>query len=496
MMSKKPSLKINAMSNWASLGVNILIGLFLTPYIIKNLGKQGYGMWILVGSFIGYYGLLNLGVGSAITRYIARYTAQKEANKLNEVASTSLVMFCVTGAIAIFLSFVFSGIIADFFEVSLVDRPDFIRLIRIVGIATGISFPCGVLGACISAREHFVALNIITILRSILRSLLVVVFIKSGLGVVGVGLAPLIATSFTLLFTILLFYKYASDIKLSINFANLKSLKVLLMYGGVTTIIAIADILRINIDSFVIGKFVSLDAVGVYGVAALIIGYLVRIIGSANSVLNPRFSSLDGLNDKAKIEVLLMRSLKVSSFLGFSLVLMTISFGPKFILLWAGSEYSEAIPVLTVLCVSYAFALVQNPGIPLLFALNKHKYYALFTVIEGFLNILISIILVFKYSILGVALGTMISMLVIKILVMPYYIARTINVPIMRYISCILPYAIISSIIFVILRWSNFTEYSLNLTIFKYVMILLFSCLVIVLLMLTGLKNEFFKKSR
>ena len=41
---RRPSLKINALSNWASLGVNIAIGFFLTPFIIRHLGKTGFGI--------------------------------------------------------------------------------------------------------------------------------------------------------------------------------------------------------------------------------------------------------------------------------------------------------------------------------------------------------------------------------------------------------------------------------------------------------------------
>ena len=91
-MKKRPSLKINSISNYASLFVQIAVGFFLTPFIISHLGQTGYGIWVLVGSFVGYYGLLNLGVSSAIVRYIARYSAQKNTSSLNETANTALVM--------------------------------------------------------------------------------------------------------------------------------------------------------------------------------------------------------------------------------------------------------------------------------------------------------------------------------------------------------------------------------------------------------------------
>ncbi len=64
----KPSLLINALSSWAGLGVNIVVGLLLLPFVVAKLGQTGYGVWMLVGSIIGYYGLLDLGVSSAVSR--------------------------------------------------------------------------------------------------------------------------------------------------------------------------------------------------------------------------------------------------------------------------------------------------------------------------------------------------------------------------------------------------------------------------------------------
>src|SRR5512133_4001154 len=139
-MARRPSLKMNAISSWIVLAVHIVTGLALTPFIIRSLGRTSYGIWILVGSFAGYYGLLNLGVTSAMTRYISRYTAQKDSKALNEVASTALTMFSITGALAILLSFALASVLADFFRVGPTDRAAFLQLVRILGITTGIGF--------------------------------------------------------------------------------------------------------------------------------------------------------------------------------------------------------------------------------------------------------------------------------------------------------------------------------------------------------------------
>ena len=65
----------NVGSSWSSLGANILVGVFLSPYIVHRLGDEAYGVWVLIFSLTGYYGLFDLGIRSSIVRYVAKYSA-------------------------------------------------------------------------------------------------------------------------------------------------------------------------------------------------------------------------------------------------------------------------------------------------------------------------------------------------------------------------------------------------------------------------------------
>src|SRR5260370_41004556 len=76
-MKKLDKIEIlkNVGSSWFSLGLNILAGLFLSPYILHRLGDAAFGLWVLVFSITGYYGLFDLGIRSSIVRYVASYSA-------------------------------------------------------------------------------------------------------------------------------------------------------------------------------------------------------------------------------------------------------------------------------------------------------------------------------------------------------------------------------------------------------------------------------------
>jgi len=437
-MEKKPSLIINAASNWFALGINVAIGFFLTPFIIRYIGKSGYGIWTLIGAFVGYYGLLNIGVNSAITKYIASYSQENKLKNLNEVVSTALTMFCTTGIIAILISFVMAGTIADFFQVLSEERSGFVKLLWILGITTGISFPSSVFAATITAREHFVASNIIIIATSLLRAGLTVVLLISNWGLIGVGFASLAANFMGILANFFLFRLYARDILLKLAFVNSRTLKKLIVYGSFSTIIIIADNLRTNIDSLVIGKWVSLEAVGIYGLAALVIRYMVICIGASMNVLTPRFVSLDASDNLTQLRELFQKSLFYSAYISFGMATLAILFAKTFIRLWVGTGFDQSATILTILVIAWTTDLAQNPGVWLMYALNKHRFYAYLTLIEGTINFVLSIILAPRYGIIGVAMGTFIPMVGIRLLIQPLYVSKIIKMKITDYLRLFL----------------------------------------------------------
>lgn len=447
MTKKRQSLKISAISNWISLLVQVATGFFLTPFVIKHLGQSGYGIWVLVGSFIGYYGLLNLGVGSAITRYIARFSSQQDTKSLNETANTALTMFCTTGSLVILLSFFIASPLSRFFQIAPEQLGEFKRIVLVLGIATGLSFPSGVFAAMITARERYVAVNVVNISATLLRSGLTVVILLSGHGLAGIAYPTLAATVISIIAFVMIAKTVMPEFKLQTKFIRLDALKMLLVYGSFTTVIAVADLLRLKIDSIVIGKMIGMAEVGIYGVAAFLIQYMLSIVASGMGVLAPRFASLDGSDNRGELKETFLLALSISSFISCGVALLLLLFGRAFILLWVGKDFTAAVPVLTILTVSYAFALSQNPAISLMYALNKHRYYAVVTMIEAIANILLSILLARQYGIIGVALGTAIPMILIKFFVQPIYVSRIIELRLREYAKMLAPSFAVSMMI-------------------------------------------------
>src|SRR6266705_3120457 len=87
----------NVGSSWFSLGVSILVGVFLSPFILHRLGDTAFGIWVLIFSVTGYYGLFDLGIRSSVVRYVSKFTATEEDEELAKIVITSLFSYSCIG---------------------------------------------------------------------------------------------------------------------------------------------------------------------------------------------------------------------------------------------------------------------------------------------------------------------------------------------------------------------------------------------------------------
>ncbi len=87
----------NAAASWLAFAAQIAVAFFLSPVLVHRLGDQRYGIWSLVESILLYLMLFDFGVAASVVRYVARFEAQRDLERLNRIFSTSLCIFGVTG---------------------------------------------------------------------------------------------------------------------------------------------------------------------------------------------------------------------------------------------------------------------------------------------------------------------------------------------------------------------------------------------------------------
>jgi O-antigen/teichoic acid export membrane protein len=128
----------NIFSNWASYLVTAVIGFLLAPVVVHSLGNTGYGLWTLVVSLTGYFGLLDLGIRSSVGRFVVRYLALNDEDNVNRTASTAFAILAAGGTLALLATLIVVNFLFGNFKV----EPQFMSAGKTALLITGVNMSC------------------------------------------------------------------------------------------------------------------------------------------------------------------------------------------------------------------------------------------------------------------------------------------------------------------------------------------------------------------
>ncbi|HEY3198656.1 MAG TPA: oligosaccharide flippase family protein [Nitrospirales bacterium] len=412
----------------ANLAAQIVVAFFLTPFVIHCLGDRMYGLWALVGTFIGYYGLLDLGLGNAVSRYIARALGKGEREECGRVFSAALQLYVTLGAVVTAVTVVLA-FLSPLFAQSPQDAALFWKVILILGFSVALSFPVNVYGGLLSAELRMDSVALTEILTLLLRTGLVVAVLMGGGKILALAWVSFLSGVPRMAAYVALSRRQCPWLRFCVQPWFGQWTKTLLFYGAFALVAQVSDQLRFNADALVITAFVGLAAVTHFRIAALMVSCFMNLMIGLVGTIQPWFSRMDGVGDYRAIKTRFLFAIKLSmcvaGFVGFGFVF----WGKPFIQRWMGPFYLDAYPCLVVLTLGYIAALGQSPSTILLYAISKHKFFALMNLAEGIANLVLSVWLVKPLGIFGVALGTFIPMLLTKLIVQPLYVCRVSFVP-------------------------------------------------------------------
>ena len=415
----------------------VVVSFFLIPFIIQSLGDRLYGFWTLVATFVGYYGLLDLGLSSAVNRHIAAAIGGRDTEQCNRIFNTGLLLYSGLGFVALLVS----GLLAGLASVIWYDPKEasiFWKVILILGANMAVSFPRRVFSGILTAELRHDIIAMIQLLSMILRSILTVAVLLAGYKLVALAWVILISELPQLFLSVYFAKRAVPTLRFDPAYWERGAARALFSYSSFAFIYHVGDGLRFQVDAFVVSAFVGLSAVTHYRIASVITQYFVTLLVAMTSVLQPLFSRQDSAGEQDELRKTLFFAMRVSIWLSSFVSFGLIAWGKPFIQRWMGPEYLDAYPCLVILVLGWTFALWQNVSLQVVFGIAKHRTFALQNCIEGGCNLLLSLLLVRDFGLIGVALGTFIPMTVMKLLIQPILVCRVISIQYSEYMRTLI----------------------------------------------------------
>lgn len=428
MTHLRKQLGRNVWTSWVGYIVRIVISFLFVPYITSTLGDARYGVWVIVFQTINYFSLLDFGLEKALVRFISKYIGQRATDRINQVLNTTFALYLVIGSIIIVGAWLVSTLLFGYFKIPdpALEAEGRYALI-IIGVYMGTRLYMLPFAGSLGGFQRFDIANGLYIVEDIIRTLVMVALLATGHGLVWLATAILGVSLLRQIVAIIWARALHPEIRFSFSDANKETAHELFDYSRVTFGITLGWLVIYNTDSVLLGLMTSAAAAGVFAPAAQMMLYLRNAVNVVASPLTTAVSQLESQGNMEAIRRIYLKGIRYTAFFSFFAAVGVIRYGKYFIDLWLVDEFFGAAEVMRILAVGSAFFIPQIIGNAILYGIDKHKYLFRVVMIEAALKLLLSIFLVPKYGMVGMAYASTIPQMLLYVSLYPVLIGRALS---------------------------------------------------------------------
>ncbi|MDD4749911.1 MAG: flippase [Methanosarcinaceae archaeon] len=394
--------------SFISLATAAFSHMLLRMILGRTLGPSGLGVYSLVFT-IYLFGMqfAGFGIGSGLTRYVAEF--KDEDHKVKEYVSSGFFGTLINGLIVTVALY----LVSDFIARSVFHNVEMGKLIKITAFCLPfISIQKMVLGT-LNGLHRMKSYAIITIIQNGLVLFLSVYFVLVlNTEVKGAILGLVISTIITGLISIVFIKEFIS----AFSFSFSKAFKDLIWYGYYTVLADSIGMVNTQIDSLMLGHFLNAEIVGYYAVAIIFVNGLALIPNSVHIAVAPYIAYFYGKGEYEKTAKFIKKIILYMAILIIFISILLIFFGKTLIIFLFKKEFLLAYFPLLILLIGKIIYLpihAVDCAIPNIGKVNIMYKIALSTAI---FNVIFNIILIPKYEIMGAALATSISLIILSLL--------------------------------------------------------------------------------
>jgi O-antigen/teichoic acid export membrane protein len=423
----------NVASSWTGLAVNVAVGFFLSPFILHRLGDDAFGLWVLIFSLTGYYGLFDFGIRSSLVRYVSKFQATRDVDQLSRLINTTLFSYGCLGFL-LMIPTVVGGLYVDrLFHIPSAFLRDARILFFMVGTCLALGFPLGVSGGILEGLQSFYVLSWTNIVSTLLRAVLIVVALAHGLGLITVAFITVALPLLTSAARAVIAQRLL-PIRYHWRYIDRNAFKQVANYGSVTFMIIVAGRLRFKTDAVIIGTFLSASAITYFTIGSRLVDYATEVVSSLAQIFTPMSSHFHAVGDYERLRKIFLTGNRACALVMFPICVSLVVAGKSVIEAWVGPRYLSSYIVLLILLIPTTVYYAQSTSNRILFGMSLHKSLAIVVLIEGIANVVLSIALIRPLGIIGDAIGTAIPLLGTSLIFLPRYLCRTLQVPLRTFV--------------------------------------------------------------
>lgn len=377
-----------------------------------------------------------MGLDSAINRYIPVCLANQDSRGIDKVLSSSYYFSLAVMAAILCFSVVIYLNLGNWFEI----QPELIKsaswLVLIVGCSFALIVPLQRSSAVLSGLQRYDITNAIELSLLLARTLLLVVMLAHGYGLLTVG--AIFGASEILMRLLQFFFsrKLLPHNSIALKDFDFRLLKEMAFYGTNTLLYTMAVLILTKSSSIIIGIFLGTAQIGHFSVAIAAVLILSTFCQVFSRAIKPAVSDLDARSDNRKIKELSFLAQKYSLLMLIPASCFLIVMGADFLRVWLGQTIQDAttLDLMGKILVIYAMAhfvrLAQQSNFVVLVGRGEHKVFGISMLITAvsFVASAVVCLKVFKMGLLAVAWCNFVPVVLFLGVFLQFYFNKKMNI--------------------------------------------------------------------
>ncbi len=451
-LSGRNRMAWNVIASWMGHSVFVIAGFFLPRIIDRHLGQVGLGIWDFGWSLVSYLGIAQVGVGSSVNRYVAKWRAQRDTEALNRTVSSVMFLQAIIAVVVLVITAVGTWMVPSLLNAQLggyVDDARRVVFLLGLGVTAQMAFNpyVGVITGCHRWDLH----NAINAGMYGVTAVAMAVAVSLGGGLGSLAAVNLAGTVTAEVVRAVAAHRVCPELRLSWKSVSWGEARVLLTFGGKTVIGTLAGILLYQTNSVQIVSLLGAGSLAMFSRPLSLVRQTATFVTKFAFVLTPTASSLHAAGDEVGLRELLIKSCRGCAFLSIPPLAFLSIMGDPILRLWMGPHYALGV-LVAVLALGHLPAIVHQPIWNILIGMNLHGRIAIAGLVAGIVSVAACAIALgpLQGGLIGAALSLTIPIVLTNFIYTAGYACRVLKLSYLRFLrevwgtplACGLPFAL------------------------------------------------------
>jgi O-antigen/teichoic acid export membrane protein len=384
--------------------------------MLRVLGKTQFGIWAIAGVVTSYAQLSEMGMNTAILKYVAEHWSKKEINRISNIVSTALFSFAIIGGIVVLtILLTCNFIVASILNVSPDLQDEVIFVIKWVIIIFYFNIVFSVFNSILQGIQRMDVTNVIVVSSKILNALSLYAFLSAGFGLKGLVLNSALISFLTITSNVFYAKRLVKGLKINPFRVSYYEFRRIIKYSLNIFVANLMGLGQEPINKIILSAYTSLSSVTFYEIGCRVRHMAGQLFSIGIMPLLPASSDLHGANRKHEMEQLFLSIARKLYIYAMPFYLIGIVLAEPLVQVWLGDGYKMAAQAIQFLLLGSLLSLLVTPHYLILQGIGKPHLSTVISGINGLANIIIAILLVRLIGFHGVLVSLLSSVLLAAI---------------------------------------------------------------------------------